>query len=156
MTFLSFICALCAVAMFPHSLTWLMVIYLVAKRAQLSHHRSWKTGRREQPNGLGEERPQRGPGKYIIQVCFPGDTHSPSSLLHQKKPRKRITCQYLFPVAAWTEAETLHSLFPLSQFHSRTFCLRLRGLGKGLPGRHGTAEGKGMMTKRWQTPFLRT
>lgn len=115
---------------FPLTLP-LMVIYLVGKGFAFSPERT-TTGRQQKRDEQPQKKKERIEGAgtncrkerkiYIIGVGLPGDTDSPPLALphscngseglakDSEGREKRITCQYLFPLAAWIETETLHSL----------------------------------------------
>lgn len=119
----------------------LMVIYLVGKGSAFSPARS-TTGRRQKkkkPGSLGkrsgrkwEKRTENislvsvSPATPTLPPTLPHSCNGSEGLATDSEGREeRITCQYLFPPAAWIETDTLHSLSlffpPQSQFKSSTF-----------------------------------
>lgn len=90
---------------------------------------------------MGEKHKQEQRTENIIGVGLPGDddclphsSNGTEGLAIDSERRggkkKRITCQYLFPQAAWIEKDTLHSLglFPLKPIQEVYLCLGSRGL----------------------------
>lgn len=105
----------------------LMVIYLVGKGSAFSPERS-TTGREQKPRKRKSTERREGAGRNgrkerkIYHSCRSPQWHElslPLSLTAVMEVKvwpqtdgrkKRITCQYLFPLAAWIEKDTLHSL----------------------------------------------
>lgn len=136
----------------------LMVIYLVGKGFAFSPNRS-TTGREQESSGLGKEREEReGAGRngrkeqkiyhsrrsprwhlLSLPLTLTAVMEVKAWPQTERGEKKRITCQYLFPLAAWIETDTLHSLslFPLKPIQELYLCLGSRGL-RGSPGRKQT------------------
>lgn len=118
---------------FPLTLP-LMVIYLVGKGFAFSPERS-TTGRRQEKENTKKRRPQKkkegerrsghkwekrtenlslvsvSPVTPTLPPTLPHSCNGSEGLATDSEGReKRITCQYLFPPAAWIETDTLHSL----------------------------------------------
>lgn len=135
---------------FPFTLP-LMVIYLVGKGFAFSPERS-TTGRQQkkkkakQPQKKkgerrsGHKREKRTENISLVSVS-PVTLTLPPTLPHScngseglatdsEGKEKRITCQYLFPLAAWIETDTLHSLslFPPKPIQELYLCLGSTGL----------------------------
>lgn len=130
-----------------------MVIYLVGKGFAFSPERS-TTGRQQQKKKKGraaseKERGERRSGhkwekrteNISLVSVSPVTPTLPPTLPHScngseglatdsEGKEKRITCQYLFPLAAWIETDTLHSLslFPPKPIQELYLCLGSTGL----------------------------
>lgn len=137
-----------------------MVIYLVGKGFAFSPERDRQqdVSKAEQPRKKKSTERSRGRNgrkeRKIYHSCRSPRWHRlslPLSLTavievkvwpqtERGREEKRITCQYLFPLAAWVETDTLHSLrlfFPLKPIQELYLCLGSRGL-QGSPGRKQT------------------
>lgn len=154
-------CSLTTIGPFPTHC--LMVIYLAGKGSAFSLARSTvaamaKKKKKEEPSRAASRKRsgrkwEKGtenislvsvsPATLTLPPAPPLRCNGSEGLATDSEGREeRITCQYLFPAAAWIETDTLHSLSlvppPQSQFKSSTFVWDQEDLRES-PGRKQTA-----------------